>query len=944
MRRFLQSLALVAAVLGAAGTAGAQATGKLTGVVTDAQTGDPIIGASVLVQTLSGVGASTDVDGRYFILQAPVGTHTLRVTYVGYAPVVVENVEVRSGLTSEVNVELQPESFEINEVVVSAENAIVRPDITSTRRTTSREEMRVTPGVEGALDVLGNQAGVVLDAGTQSIGLGDGQTLQVRDESVKDIHVRGGRGGEILFLVDGMPVSHPIYGGRSVLELNVNDVDQVELLTGAFNAEYGQAQSGVVNITTRSGGDRLQAGVDVKTDALGVLGESYNTEYLSFFAGGPEPLTGSFLPGETSLFVSGNLSLTDTPYDNGRTRGDFSLLGLSVPERQDNTAGLNARYDWRPTGDVRVSAGYNGSWKQYSPFDWLWQNYPDHLAVSRRQNHNATLSLNHTLSERTFYTLRAGYLTVDFESSLDGRAPTDFWAYYPDSTAYANGEAFGYGAYQTQYGDATPYRVNPTVAPPTFDPLTGLFDDTGFQTPWRDDHTRTFTFKGDVTSQVHPAHLVKTGVEVQRHDIQYVDIADGGYTLSPWGRKEYLAEGGEAVVRPPGPFPEFGQNRWVFDVRPTVFGVYLQDKFELSTLVINGGLRLDGFLIGDTVFDDEYRETWAAATGLDAGWSRLKTALSPRLGVSFPINLKTVLFFSYGHFSQLPELQFYYRDPYSGGLTGNPDLDYEKTILYEFGFTRELATDWALDVKGYAKDISGQIGTTNVRGDLGLPVNLYDNNGYARARGLELLVSRRQAGMFSGSLTYTLQFANGFASSAFENYIQSLTDFPLPIRERRLSWDTRQQMVAQATLLSDGGDRRLFGVFPLPHGFSATVLSRAQTGLPYTPGTTDPAKAQRTENTETGPPIFSTDLRLRQAVELPGRAELSLFLDVFNVFDQNNVQIAFGFNPYTGEPFRYGDTVEGGTQGFDYYDLYVRLDPRQFSTGRYAKFGLSVSF
>lgn len=943
MRTLLRTLSLTLLAALATGGAQAQATGKITGVVTDGQTGDPIIGASVLVQTLTGVGASTDLDGRYFILQAGVGTHTVRVTYLGYSPVVVENVVVRSGLTSTVDVVLQPEAMAIGEVVVSAENAIVRPDVTSTRRTTSREEMRDTPGVDGALDVLGNQAGVVLDAGPQAIGIGGGQSLQVRDESVKDVHVRGGRGGEILFLVDGMPVSHPIYGGRSVLELNVNDVDQVELLTGAFNAEYGQAQSGVVNITTRSGSEQLQAGLDVKSDRLGLLGDSYNEDYVSFFAGGPTPLLDAVLPGASSLFVSGNLSLTDTPYDNGRTRSDFGVLGLSLPGRQDNTAGLNTRLDWRPSQRVRLAAGYNGSWKQYSSFDWLWQNYPDHLAESRRQNHNLTLSLNHTLSDRTFYTVRAGYLVVDFESNLDGRAPTDFWAYYPDSVAFADRQPLGFAAYQAQYGDATPFRVDPTIAPPTFDPLTGLFDDAGYQTPWRDDHTQSLTFKADVTSQVHPAHLVKTGVEVQRHDIQYVDIADGGYTLSPWGRRVYLGEGTEAVVRPPGPFPEFGQNRWVFDVRPTIAGAFVQDKFEVAALVINAGLRLDGFLVGDTVFDDEYRATWQAATGLDPDWRRFRTALSPRLGVSFPINLQTVLFFSYGHFSQLPELQFYYRDPYTGGLTGNPGLDYEKTILYEFGMTRELATDWALDVKGYAKDISGQIGTTNVRGALGLPVNLYDNNGYARARGLEVLVSRRPGGgMLSGSLTYTLQFANGFASSAFENYVQSLTDFPLPIRERRLSWDTRQQVVAQATFATGAGGRVL-GV-PLPGGLTLTALTRGQTGVPYTPGTTDPTEAQRTENTATAPAVVTTDLRLRQAIGLPGRAQLAAFLDVFNVFDQNNVQTAFGFNPYTGLPYRYGDTVEGSARGFDYYDLYVLLDPRQFSVGRYAKFGLSVSF
>jgi outer membrane receptor protein involved in Fe transport len=937
------ALGLVALAL-AARPAHAQATGKITGVVTDSETGETLVGVSVVVAGSDGVGSATDLEGRYYILQSPVGTQTLRVTYVGYAPVTVEGVEVRSGLTSTVNVRMAPEAIEAGEVVVTAENPLVRPDITSTRRTTSREEMINTPGLEGALDVLRNEAGVVLDAGPQAIQIGQGQTLQVRDESVKNVHVRGGRGGEILFLVDGMPVSHPIYGGRSVLELTVNDVDQVELLTGAFSAEYGQAQSGVVNISTRSGGDRLQAGFDVKTDEVGLLGRSYDTRFLSFFGGGPLTPLNRAIPGTASVFVSGNVNLTNTPYDNRRTRQPFDVLGLALPGRQDNTAGLNARLDWRAAPGLRLAGTYNASWKAYTTYDWLWQDFPEHLPASTRQNHNVALSLNHVLSDRTFYTVRAGYLGVDFRSNLDGRRPSDFWVFYPDSSAFAARQGMGYDAFRQQHGDAAPFRVDPTVAPPTLDPLTGLFDGSGFVTSWRDDRTRSFTFKADLTSQVTPSHLAKVGVEVQRHDIRYVDVADGGVALSPYGRRVWLGEGSDAVVRPPGPFPEFGQNRWVFDVRPMTVGLYAQDKFELSTLIINAGLRLDGFLVGETVFGEEYRQTWEAATGLAPDWRRLRTALSPRLGISFPINTETVLFFSYGHFSQLPELQFYYRDPYTGGLTGNPGLDYELTILYEFGLTREVARDWAVDVKGYAKDISGQIGTTTVRGDLGLPVHLYDNNGYARARGLELVLTRRAAGMLSGSATYTVQWANGFASSAFENYVQSLTDFPLPIRERRLGWDTRHQAVAQGTFTTGTrAGRRLFGL-PVPPHFTATVLSRGQTGLPYTPGTTDQAEAQRTENTATGPPVFSTDLRLRQGIDLPGRGVLSVFVDVFNLFDQNNVQIAYGFNPYTGLPYRYGDTVEGGTRGFDFYDMYVRLDPRQFSTGRHATVGLSLNF
>jgi outer membrane receptor protein involved in Fe transport len=96
------------------------------------------------------------------------------------------------------------------------------------------------PGIESTADIFRLQGGTTISS-PQSLAMADGSKLQVRDQSVKDIHVRGGRGGEILFMIDGVPVNHPIYGGRSVLDINVEAVEQIELLTGAFSAEYGQA-------------------------------------------------------------------------------------------------------------------------------------------------------------------------------------------------------------------------------------------------------------------------------------------------------------------------------------------------------------------------------------------------------------------------------------------------------------------------------------------------------------------------------------------------------------------------------------------------------------------------------------------------------------------------------------------------------------------------------
>lgn len=934
LRAFIRKRLLSAVVLSVVLVSSAFAgnTGKIAGVVKDKQTDEPLIGVNVIIKGTT-LGGSTDREGRYFILQVPPGSYELTISLIGYNPVRVTDVKVQVDLTTSINVSLESTVLQGPEVVITAEKKMVQKDVTSTRRTVSRENMLETPGLEKTTDIFALQGGAFIGTGTQTVQLADGTQLQVRDESLKDIHVRGGRGGELLYLVDGVPVTHPIYGGRDVLELNKVDVEQVELLTGAFNAEYGQAQSGVVNITTRSGGESFGGGAEYKTDAVGFLGEVYKTDYASLYLSGPEPLSRYLLPemginapGDFTYFVSANATLTNTPYNNNRNREQFSFLGMKLTQRQDNTGSLNAKLKWDATGELHLTTSYQGSWKSWSNFDWLWKYFPNNTASYARTTHNLTLHLNHVLSKSTFYDLNVGLLSVSYNGSFNGTDPADFWRVVPvyDST-----------------GAKIRDSVYSTIKSPSTDPLNGFYDNLGFENIWRDDLSRTYTFKLDLTSQAHPAHLVKAGVEVKYNDIQYVDIQDGGTKLSNYG--EYLYRGGPYFTPPPGPFKEFGQNRWVFLVKPTIGSAYVQDKFELEFLIINAGARIDWFNASKSVMDPSFKTQWEAATGLKPAWDQVKSKVSPRFGISYPISERTVVFFSYGHFVQLPELQYYYRDPYSGGFTGNPGLDFEQTILYEFGLTHQLSDYWAFDVKSYQKDISKQIGTTHLRAALGIPVDVYDNNGYARARGLEFQLTKAPADFTSGTLTYTVQWANGYSSSAFEDYIRSINDFPNPIRERRLGWDVRHEVIFQGTVSAGENEHPdLFGI-KLPDFWNLTVLTKYTTGQPYTPFTLDPAEAQVKENSETGPPSSSTDLRLTKTFSLGG-PRLSLVLDMFNIFNQKNVQIGFGFNTYTGKPYKYGDTIPPTNQVYDWYTMFRIMDPRQFSTGRTAKVGLRIDW
>ena len=355
---------------------------------------------------------------------------------------------------------------------------------------------------------------------------------------------------------------------------------------------------------------------------------------------------------------------------------------------------------------------------------------------------------------------------------------------------------------------------------------------------------------------------------------------------------------------------------------------------------MNVGFRLDWFYLGKQINSPEYKAQWQAATGIEPTWDLLKYEFSPRIGISFSISETMVAFFSYGHFNQLPELQAYYRDPWSGGLTGNPKLGYEKTVLYEFGFTYQFAENWAVDVKAYGKDISDQVGTQALKSAGGVPVQLYVNNNYGRARGLELELNKRYTDFWTIDVSYALQWATGYSSSAYDDYIRSTFNLPQPIRERPLDWDIRDQVMLNLTFMSpEGKYLDLFGL-ELPDNWDLTFLTRFSTGLPYTPGTHDPLEARVRENGENMPFTIVTDLRFNKTFRtIVG--DIGLFAEVYNLFNRRN---ALSVNNWTGQPFTYGDVRGGENNIVSWKEAYAVMGPGWYAAPRQILIGLRYTF
>jgi len=200
-------------------------TGKIAGRIVDKNTGEPLIGTNIVVEGMN-LGAQTDLEGDFFILNVPPGVYTISAMYVGYNTQQVQNVSVKVDLTSVINFELSEAIMEGETVVVIADRPLIQRDATATASVVSSSEIEASP-IESFQDIAQTKAGI-------NVGP-DGE-----------LHFRGGRSHEVAYIVDGVTVTNAFSGGLSV-GVSTNAIEELSIITGAFNAEYGQAYSMSLN-------------------------------------------------------------------------------------------------------------------------------------------------------------------------------------------------------------------------------------------------------------------------------------------------------------------------------------------------------------------------------------------------------------------------------------------------------------------------------------------------------------------------------------------------------------------------------------------------------------------------------------------------------------------------------------------------------------------------
>ena len=864
-------------------------TGKIAGKILDADNGEPLIGANVIILGTS-LGGATDFDGYYYIINIPPGTYEVKASLVGYNSVTIQNLRVNVDQTTKLDFDLNVEAVEMNDVMVFATRPIVQKDLTSTQSNISGDDISMLP-LESVSSVVNLQAGVV------------------------DGHFRGGRIGEVQYLIDGVSANDAFTGSPS-MQAEVNSLQEVQVITGTFNAEYGDALSGVVNQITKFAEDKYEftfSGytgdyVSSRTDLFKNIGSVSPSAVhnLQGTVSGPFPGVENFL----KFFISGRYIYDDgylygkrmfNPQDSStfqtnppivRETGDNAYVPMNFSE----TLSLQGKLEFKIGNGKGIVLNGLYSDNRYRDYNHSYQLNPDGDYKRFNKSYLLSASYTHVFSNSTFLDIIASGFSSDYK----------------------------------QYVYENPYDPG-YVAPSWKQGVSGNAFLTGGTENWHFYHTtKSYSGKIDLTSQINQIHQIKTGVEFKYHNVEYKDFqividASTGY-------KPTLPKSGS-----------FNNN--FYKSNPYQADAYIQDKIELDYLIVNFGVRFDYFQPDGKYLLDP--NNIAVLDDLSPpfpdslfGVSSAKYQFSPRLGISYPITDKGAIHISWGHFFQIPPFEYLYRNPNYrvpltgdfpenvGNTIGNSDLKPQMTVMYEIGLQQELFTDYGITVTAYLKDIRNLLGSEiHIKNDFRKFSKLI-NIDYGSVKGISLSFEKRFSDGLGATLDYTYQVAKGNASDPNDAFNKAQANPPIEVNKEfvPLDWDRTHSL----NLTMTAG---------IPGNYIVSTIGRWGTGLPYTPS----IQNQRTglENSDNRPSIFNVDLYITKYFDVFNR-QISVFLKVYNLFDSANELDVFsdtGRAGYSLEVTRNQEPPKGVNSIAEYY-----VRPDYYSAPRQILLGASLEF
>lgn len=884
-----------------------QTTGKISGTVTDIDTGEPLIGVNILIQGTS-MGAATGIDGSFYIINVPPNTYSVKVGMVGYGTVIFNDVIVSVNRTVNLPVQMKVTLIEGEEVVVTASAVEIRKDQTSSVRNISSDKIEILP-VENLEQVVAMQPGVVVG------------------------HFRGGRNTEVTYLVDGIQVDESFSGTGKMVTVEAEAVQDLEVITGTFNAEYGRAMSGIVNAVTKDGGNEFHGSFSTSfsnfltpnNDIFLGLGKEFSLnlsqDYKVHFQGPIINDVLSFFVNYRHRFSNGHLNgirrFNPIDYndfisaDPNEWHTENTGDGKYVSMQNSKDISLLGKLTFKPITQLKLSYLFSLNDSEDQGYSHYFKYNPDSRVTNFNESYMNAFTINHMLSNSLFYELKLSHVynhttSYLYEDALDSR--------------YIHPRYSGTG----NSGFATGGMAGPSRG-------ISKFEDTNV--------------KLDLTWQISSNHSLKIGGIYINHMIDQNAInVRNKYSGLPEENISYIDENGKTHW----PFYELeiepitDRTLGIYVAKPWELSGYVQDKMEYDDLVLNVGLRYDYFNSKQRYPTDRRNPSnqlnLPDSMMTSYNMADPQTQISPRLGLAYTLSKYAVLRFSYGHFFQMPPMYALYennifRVPVNdfGTTMGDAQLKPQKTITYEIGIWQEITDGMGLELALFYKDIYDLLSTKVISTYNQIEYGLFTNKDYGNARGLEVKWDLTSGPIFT-NINYTFQFTKGNADDPRQTFDRAGNSMDPIKRLLPMSWDQRHTF--NATI----------GYHQKDYGITATGYYNSGTPYTFSPLAESPLSLVNLyQNNDYKPTGYNIDVAAYYDFKLFDSYNAKVTLNVYNLLDRLNANSVYGS---TGQPYT---TIVRDAQianhHSNYNDYYDRIEnPAMYSAPRQIKLGFGILF
>ncbi len=901
-------------------------SGKLKGKITDLKTGEPLVGANVVVMGTS-LGAQSGMTGEYSITNLSAGTYTIKCSFISYKTVTVQNYRIYADLTSELNFQLPSEGLQTSEIEVIAVRPLINKNSTNANRITTSDELKTLP-VRGLNNIIALTPGVVFQD--------------------KTVFIRGGRQDEVGFYLEGASITDPVVGGRAVTIVQ-DAVEEIQVQSGGYPAEYGGSNAGIIYTQIKSGTPEFKASAEWVTDNIGFKGKSARydgkKQLGSYWYGYSEftgTMSGSLLDKKLKIFGLFNNNYQADPNPQNYPGINLGIIGdpvshdtinlvypagaLSKNGVQNMTGTGSIQFDMNPIilrlVGTYTARGLDNPWSSARVSGDI-ANMFNQARTERIESQDAAFSLKGTYiaSPTTYVELTAGY-SFNTTHLFDPFLQDDF-LHYGDSVANAKmGFTFSQAFLRPTQKTIFEYNFN------SYGDVVA-----GYQKSERNH----IDLSAALTTTLGNVHSIKAGGGVQLYTIRNYSFGNEGLFAIPglFYANDLKPDTSASKQTHDQIIIGRGVNNYGYDLygnvsdsdpnakakKPILANFYIQDKIEYKDLVLNIGLRYDYIqtdnkqLIDPTMPDLTINKETSAINSAGLVDVPVFSGISPRLGFSFPVTDRTVFHAQFGKFVQQTRFRDMYQGLYAtaynlrGGFEITAPVGFNirptHTTQYEVGFNQQVGEVASFDVTGYYKDILDQVVFDKIKvakNSKYQDYNVLTNGDFSTTKGVEMSLNIRRIERLQANASISFNDAQGTGS--FPNSNRGIIGAPLDPSAGAFKPQYISPLEYNNAFRGNINLDYRFGVNDGPGWLQQAGLAAViafNSGHPYTRGIGgadlegDARNRQPIEalNSSTTPWFFQVDLRIDKSFTIFDKLTANIYINVINLFDARNIENVF---------------------------------------------------